>query len=537
MSDEPALLAAIIAHAEEDTPRLVYADWLEENGHPERAEFIRAQCRYARACAAQSDYSELFDRCFSSFVRAAWWLSAHPLELPAGFVRVPGEHPDYGIYRRGLCYRARGEWYGTGAPDDEVLERLCANLEKLVTTTTVRALDLGDVTPAQLARVLAAPGAEALTGLWIGPNWTGGDQIARVLARARSVRGLTELALNIDMTGRGVRALAGAKFDRLESFSLPDPDCSAQAMAELTAARWFRRLKSVEVTNPRPSAQPALLAALPRLRRLERLVLDLASSDGLDPLASANAFPELGALTLMRSHSSGAAEAIARGPFPKLRALTVGGIHNSSFRTVLRAPWCPQLQVLDVSNGRLNDRSVQALAKAPVAANLRALVLGNNPIGPAGLRALGDGEAFPNLVRLDLDGHQPTEVSAADVRRFLTKLNLPRLVDLYLDGWPLHTAGAQALAANPAAANLVGLSLARCGLTDRGFAALVRSPHLQRLELFKAMDNRITNPSALLKRNILPALRDLWLTGNRIVSRTGKRLKPSRNWVMEFSNE
>lgn len=44
MSDEPALLAAIRAHPDEDTPRLIYADWLDENGQPERAEFIRLQC-------------------------------------------------------------------------------------------------------------------------------------------------------------------------------------------------------------------------------------------------------------------------------------------------------------------------------------------------------------------------------------------------------------------------------------------------------------------------------------------------------------
>ncbi|MCE9562679.1 MAG: TIGR02996 domain-containing protein [Planctomycetes bacterium] len=43
MSDEKALLSAIWEHPHEDTPRLVYADWLQENGQPERAEFIRVQ--------------------------------------------------------------------------------------------------------------------------------------------------------------------------------------------------------------------------------------------------------------------------------------------------------------------------------------------------------------------------------------------------------------------------------------------------------------------------------------------------------------
>jgi uncharacterized protein (TIGR02996 family) len=48
MSDEDALLSAIAAHPHEDTPRLVYADWLDEHGQPVRAEFIRAQIEIAR---------------------------------------------------------------------------------------------------------------------------------------------------------------------------------------------------------------------------------------------------------------------------------------------------------------------------------------------------------------------------------------------------------------------------------------------------------------------------------------------------------
>ncbi len=47
MSDGDHLLAAIIAHPEEDAPRLMYADWLDDNGQPERAEFIRVQCELA----------------------------------------------------------------------------------------------------------------------------------------------------------------------------------------------------------------------------------------------------------------------------------------------------------------------------------------------------------------------------------------------------------------------------------------------------------------------------------------------------------
>jgi uncharacterized protein (TIGR02996 family) len=49
MSEQAALLAAIVAYPDEDTPRLIYADWLDENGEPARAEFIRLQVDLERS--------------------------------------------------------------------------------------------------------------------------------------------------------------------------------------------------------------------------------------------------------------------------------------------------------------------------------------------------------------------------------------------------------------------------------------------------------------------------------------------------------
>ena len=46
--EQRALWAAIRAHPDDDTPRLVYADWVQENGDDARAEFIRLQCEMIR---------------------------------------------------------------------------------------------------------------------------------------------------------------------------------------------------------------------------------------------------------------------------------------------------------------------------------------------------------------------------------------------------------------------------------------------------------------------------------------------------------
>src|SRR5690242_5076711 len=51
MTQEEAFLQAICESPNDDVPRLVYADWLEENGGPDgadRAEFIRVQVERAR---------------------------------------------------------------------------------------------------------------------------------------------------------------------------------------------------------------------------------------------------------------------------------------------------------------------------------------------------------------------------------------------------------------------------------------------------------------------------------------------------------
>src|SRR5262245_8205768 len=48
VTDGEALIRSILAAPADDAPRLVYADWLEEQGRPEDAEFVRVQVELAR---------------------------------------------------------------------------------------------------------------------------------------------------------------------------------------------------------------------------------------------------------------------------------------------------------------------------------------------------------------------------------------------------------------------------------------------------------------------------------------------------------
>jgi uncharacterized protein (TIGR02996 family) len=61
-----ALLAAVVANPEEDTPRLVYADWLQERGDKaagdvERADYIRTQIKIARTPPHEFCCEKTFD--------------------------------------------------------------------------------------------------------------------------------------------------------------------------------------------------------------------------------------------------------------------------------------------------------------------------------------------------------------------------------------------------------------------------------------------------------------------------------------------
>ena len=84
MSDRDALYRAILANPADDTPRLAYADWLEENGRPEEAEFIHIGCRLESITPNDVDFTACFKRNFE----LQQWLSTHvlgpKLKFPAG---------------------------------------------------------------------------------------------------------------------------------------------------------------------------------------------------------------------------------------------------------------------------------------------------------------------------------------------------------------------------------------------------------------------------------------------------------------------
>ena len=87
MSEEDALLSAIAAHPDEDTPRLAYADWLDEHDRPVRAEFIRLQIDIA--VHKETLPRVLQNRYVDVWIRNQELIDAHRVELLGPLAALP----------------------------------------------------------------------------------------------------------------------------------------------------------------------------------------------------------------------------------------------------------------------------------------------------------------------------------------------------------------------------------------------------------------------------------------------------------------
>lgn len=88
MNDGDALLAAILANPDDDTARLVYADWLQEHGDEDRAAFIRLQIERERLTPNVARFGSLAreERLLFARQKAEWQLPVRAL-MPSAVVQ------------------------------------------------------------------------------------------------------------------------------------------------------------------------------------------------------------------------------------------------------------------------------------------------------------------------------------------------------------------------------------------------------------------------------------------------------------------
>jgi uncharacterized protein (TIGR02996 family) len=542
MSDEDALLAAIIAHPDEDTPRLVYADWLQEHGNPDRAEFIRVQCRLAALVPSHPDWIELTEHLEELCVRL------RHRNLGAGLTRAKRFHigdPDpYGdSYQRGFPYSITYQTYGETLKPKEIAGTIAA-LTRLVQTTTIRGFHPYQLPLDWLTALLRAPVAAQLTGLECAPMPDGGDPEAqaeifhRAIATSTALGRLRDLSLSETFGPGSAAALAeSTTLSAVRSLTISHFDAPEPTVRKLTGADWFGRLQQFWVGSPEEEATVPLAAGLGALPDLHTLSLG-GCAPGAVPVLAAGTFAALGRLYYTGPLDPAAARALSGARFPALTALAGHGSSNAKLddtgiRALLRAGWFEQLRLLDLSHNALGDKGIRALAAHPVAGSLRSLHLEGNRFGKGGLMALARRGAFPALTTLVLgsctDTFNRRNNTSADLAAFLSKVQLPNLRRLDLAGWPLGNAGAKALAENPTLAGLTRLDLESCLIGDPGARALFDSPHLQNLVELRVQGNRIgAAAGALADPGVMPRLCSGGLYGNKIPEATLETLERKR---------
>jgi uncharacterized protein (TIGR02996 family) len=87
MARDEAFLQAIIENPDDDTSRLVYADWLDEQGQPDRAEFIRLQVRLSGGAVRGADRLRRRERKLLLAHEKEWAAPLHGMVRRAGFRR------------------------------------------------------------------------------------------------------------------------------------------------------------------------------------------------------------------------------------------------------------------------------------------------------------------------------------------------------------------------------------------------------------------------------------------------------------------
>ncbi|MDB5311650.1 MAG: hypothetical protein JWO38_5852 [Gemmataceae bacterium] len=223
MSDPDSFLRAITADPDDDTARLVFADWLADHGDPDRGEFIRLSVELARRDpdddAREARRSALFARRADLFKRHNQrWLEpflpfAREAKFDRGFVSELEVAADV-FLAHGADWLAlapiRRVRFTTFRVWDAATRGYAWNAEEFLTSPLLSRLELIDLertrlTAADVAVLARHPDLSGLRELGLGWNEIGTDG-AIALAGMAQLAGLESLTL----VGNGI-ADAGAR--------------------------------------------------------------------------------------------------------------------------------------------------------------------------------------------------------------------------------------------------------------------------------------------------------------------------------------
>jgi len=529
MTDRDALYRAILAHPADDTPRLVYADWLEENGRGEEAEFMRLDCRLEAGAPDDPAFVEMHAR----REELRLWLTAHvvgpALKLPSR-LRVASGAGWWKATQRGFpCFLVVD---GVLDSSSRALRSIVGSMEKAFARLPTRWLVVRQVNIEQLAELLRYPVLSSLQDLTVQlhPTEDPQDEACRLIAECPYLENLRGLALDFPAGDAGAAALGRARIGlkqlRLDQCSLMTPG----AIRALGSSAWFRGLAQLVFSGLGDAAFEELCRIQP-LQNLHTLELHDSSfttaSWGL--FARSTTFPRLSSLRNGTEMAAGQTEVLAEATGIKLAVLNLKacGIGNDGALALTRAPWLESLRWLNLSWNGLTASGFAAMAGSRLLAGLRYLDLSFNAPGIRGLRTLAANPTLEGLTTLLIQASpdHKTSLTQKHSYEFLATLKTTSLRRLGLSHLPLGEPGARALSAEKFG-NLTRLHVAGCKLSDAAMSQLLSSRTLQNLVELDASQNESRTVGALLTdRRVLPQLSAANFTDNRLPSDLIRKLK------------
>lgn len=431
MPDEPALLAAIETAPDDDGPRLVLADWLQQRGDP-WGEMIVLSCALERhadddeAAAMYERFDELrkarfpdprlsctFERGFCTKLESSELALATGSEFAllrdaaleratAASLRALAAWPVLARIQT-LRIEALEDDAGLG-PD---VPPVVAGAHRLRTLELMRM----DVGRAELEHIFTLPHAAQLRSLAIMANQPLSDALAGLAWPALADLDLGACSLHGPDIADLLEGETLLDLERLELSYNPIDDRGANAIA----MRPFTRLATLELQGSDVTASGVeALASSSYLHGIRRFAIGGGWDTDIDealPLL-ATAFPELLVLTIESRSITPRLATIAR-PLHEL-TLRLEAVDPSVLAALLLNPALRTLHALDLEleADDLGDDVAEVIAAADLPA-LRWLRLYDCRIGPRGGRALAGARRLPDSLGLVIYGRNPELGDAA----------------------------------------------------------------------------------------------------------------------------
>jgi uncharacterized protein (TIGR02996 family) len=528
-AEEAALLRAIRDTPDDDLPRLALADWLDENGNPDRAEFLRAQVELARLPPDDPRRPFLEDREHELLAdNETHWLGDVAADdglrewvFERGFLTEIGASPVCLLTHGPALFAANPvrRWQVTGNELDMGQDLVAAGRAGWV--RRVEALDLAGwfESVGEMERFLTRSDLEHLRELDLTTRF-GLDDLPDVLGRSPFRDGLKVLRCGGRYAGEAGRLDA---FDlarnlepaRLAELTAPGTLLTAQDVRTLLASPCVRELIDLDIRDNQiePDGWDAFRAAKSRLRALDLAGTPLGAI-ALESLLGCDAVSGLRVLDVSRCGSAMATvAALARSRFwSQAEELRVGSgtVPAHALDPLFAASGPPGLRTLDVSGNYLRDEGVAALCGAAWAGNLTWLSVAQNFLTDEALRVLASSGRFIKLRDLHLsynsgpwldadgDGGFATEaIGDAGLVALAESASLANLRVLAVSGTNATHAGIDGVLNGPHW-RLSGLSLSACNLGPEAVRVLATSPRLSRLTWLDLSQNPNLRGDALM---------------------------------------